>query len=52
MRVDRLDLQAFVPVPALRGWQREMFGDKALALNHGWRALAIEKSRVIGVERG
>jgi hypothetical protein len=29
-----------------------MFGEKALALKHGRLALAIEKSRVIAVERG
>ncbi len=39
-------------VPALKGWRREMFGDKAIALKHGRLALAIEKSRVIAVERG
>jgi ribonuclease D len=38
-------------VPALRGWRREMFGEKALALKHGQLALAIEKGRVIAIER-
>ncbi len=39
-------------VPALNGWRRELFGDKALALKHGKLALAIEKGRVATVERG
>jgi ribonuclease D len=38
-------------VPALHGWRRELFGDKALALKHGKLALAIEKGRVATVER-
>jgi ribonuclease D len=38
-------------VPAMKGWRREMFGDKAVALKHGRLALAIEKGRVLAVER-
>ncbi|KQT29180.1 MAG: ribonuclease D [Bradyrhizobium sp.] len=38
-------------VPALRGWRRELFGDAALKLKRGELALAIEKGRVIGVQR-
>jgi ribonuclease D len=38
-------------VPALAGWRRELFGDKALALKHGKLALAIEKGKVAVVER-
>jgi ribonuclease D len=38
-------------VPALHGWRRELFGEKALALKHGKLALAVENSRVIPVER-
>jgi len=34
-------------VPALRGWRRELFGEKALALKRGHLALAIEKGRVV-----
>jgi ribonuclease D len=34
-------------VPALQGWRREMFGEKALALKHGRLALFIEKGRVV-----
>jgi ribonuclease D len=39
-------------VAALRGWRRELFGEAALALKHGRLALAIEKGRVIRVDRG
>ena len=39
-------------VAALRGWRREMFGDRAIALKRGHLALAVEKGRVIMVERG
>jgi ribonuclease D len=38
-------------VPALRGWRRELFGEAALKLKRGELALAIEKGRVIGVDR-
>jgi ribonuclease D len=38
-------------VAALRGWRRELFGDAALKLKRGELALAIEKGRVIGVDR-
>jgi ribonuclease D len=34
------------PVPALKGWRRELFGDAALALKHGRLALAVEGKRV------
>src|ERR1700757_3079581 len=38
-------------VAALQGWRRELFGEAALALKHGQLALAIEKGRVVKVER-
>jgi ribonuclease D len=38
-------------VPALKGWRREMFGEKAIALKHGRLALAVERHRVVTVER-
>ncbi len=38
-------------VPALKGWRRELFGNKALALKQGKLALAVEKGRVVPVER-
>ncbi len=39
-------------VAALQGWRRELFGEAALALKHGKLALAIEKGRVVRVDRG
>jgi ribonuclease D len=39
-------------VPALKGWRRELFGNKALALKRGELALAVEKGRVVPVDRG
>lgn len=38
-------------VPALKGWRRELFGEKALALKHGKLSLAIENGRVVSAER-
>ncbi len=38
-------------VGALHGWRRELFGEAALALKHGQLALAIEKGRVVHVDR-
>jgi ribonuclease D len=39
-------------VGALHGWRRELFGDAALALKQGRLALAIEKGKVVRVDRG
>lgn len=39
-------------VPAMHGWRRELFGDKALALKHGRLALAMDKGHVVPIERG
>jgi ribonuclease D len=38
-------------VPAMRGWRRELFGEKALALKHGRLTLSIERGRVVARER-
>ena len=38
-------------VRALKGWRRELFGEKALKLKQGRLALALEKGRVAAVER-
>jgi ribonuclease D len=38
-------------VPALKGWRRELFGNNALALKRGELALAVEKGRVVPVDR-
>jgi ribonuclease D len=49
--LDRIAGDDDADVPALKGWRRELFGDKALALKHGRLALAVEKGRVVPVER-
>jgi ribonuclease D len=50
--LDRIAADDDADVPALKGWRRELFGDKALALKHGRLALAVENGRVTMVERG
>ena len=38
-------------VPALHGWRRDLFGEKALALKHGRLSLAIKQGRVVALEQ-
>jgi ribonuclease D len=49
--LERIASDDAADVPALTGWRRELFGEKALALKHGKLALAIEKGKVAAVER-
>ena len=49
--LDRIAADDEADVPALKGWRRELFGDKALALKHGKLALAVAKGRVVAVEK-
>jgi ribonuclease D len=49
--LDRIAADDAADVPALHGWRRELFGEKALALKHGQLLLAIEGGRVVAVER-
>jgi ribonuclease D len=49
--LERIAADDNAKVPALAGWRRELFGEKALALKHGKLALAIEKGKVATVER-
>jgi ribonuclease D len=49
--LDRIAADDDANVPALSGWRRELFGEKALALKRGQLSLAIEKGRVVAVER-
>jgi ribonuclease D len=49
--LDRIAADDHADVPALKGWRRELFGEKALALKSGRLALAIEKGRVSAIER-
>ena len=38
-------------IQALRGWRRELFGEHALALKAGRLALAMQRGRVITLDR-
>jgi ribonuclease D len=49
--LDRIAADDEADVPAMHGWRRELFGEKALALKQGRLMLAIEKNRVVAVER-
>jgi ribonuclease D len=49
--LDRIAADDDADVPSLKGWRRELFGEKALALKHGRLALAVEKGRVVTVEK-
>jgi ribonuclease D len=49
--LDRIAASDEADVPALKGWRRELFGDKALALKQGRLALAIDRGRVVTVEK-
>ena len=49
--LDRIAADDDADVPALSGWRRELFGNKALALKQGRLSLAIEKGRVVALER-
>jgi ribonuclease D len=37
-------------VPALRGWRRNLFGERAIELKHGRLALTVENGRVVVLE--
>jgi ribonuclease D len=49
--LDQIAADDDADVAALHGWRRELFGEAALALKHGRLALAIEKGRVVRVDR-
>jgi ribonuclease D len=49
--LDRIAADDEADVPALRGWRRELFGEKALALKHGKLALAVDNDRVVTVDK-
>ena len=37
-------------VPALAGWRRKLFGQRALELKHGRLALTVENGKVVTLE--
>jgi ribonuclease D len=45
--IDALVLDDEADVPALRGWRRKLFGEKALALKHGKIGLAATRKGII-----
>ena len=47
--LDRIAADDEADVPAMKGWRRELFGEKALALKHGRLTLAVDKGRVVTV---
>jgi ribonuclease D len=49
--LERIAADDEADVPALHGWRRSLFGDKALALKQGKLALAVEKGRVVSIDR-
>ena len=49
--LERIAADDEADVPALKGWRRELFGDKALALKHGKLALAVERGKVVAVDK-
>jgi len=48
--IDALVLDDEADVPALKGWRRKLFGDKALAIKHGKIGLAASKGGVIEID--
>ena len=50
--LDRIAADDDADVPALKGWRRELFGEKAIALKAGKLALAVDKGRVVTVDKG
>ncbi|MGV3650219.1 MAG: ribonuclease D [Devosia sp.] len=48
--IDALVLDDNADVPALKGWRRKLFGEKALAIKHGRLGLAATRKGVIEIE--
>ncbi len=49
--LDRIAADDEADVPAMKGWRRELFGEKAIALKAGRLALAVDKGRVVTVDK-
>jgi len=49
--LDRIAASDEADVPALKGWRRELCGERALDRKHGRLGLAIERSRVVTFDR-
>lgn len=50
--LEQIAIDDHADVAALHGWRRELFGEAALGLKHGRLALAINKGRVVPINRG
>ncbi|PLX36922.1 MAG: ribonuclease D [Hyphomicrobiales bacterium] len=50
--LDKISADDNADVAAMKGWRRELFGEKALALKHGELALAFNGSRIVLIEAG
>jgi ribonuclease D len=48
--IDALVLDDEADVPALKGWRRKLFGEKALAIKHGKIGLAATRKGIIEIE--
>jgi ribonuclease D len=48
--IDALVLDDEADVPALHGWRRKLFGDKALAVKHGRIGLAATRKGIVEIE--
>ena len=49
--LDRIAADDSADVPALKGWRRDLFGEKALALKQGRLALAVDNGKVVTVDK-
>ena len=49
--LERIAVSDEADVPALKGWRRELFGVHALALKAGQLALAVDKGKVVAVQK-
>ncbi|MFS8039250.1 ribonuclease D [Xanthobacter sp. AM11] len=50
--LERIAVSDDADVPAMKGWRRELFGERALALKAGRLALAVDRGKVVAVEQG
>ena len=48
--IDAIVLDDEADVPALQGWRRRLFGERALAIKHGRLGLAATQSGIVPFE--
>lgn len=49
--LEQIAMDDEAPVPALKGWRRELFGDTALALKHGRMCIALDDGEAVILPR-